>query len=137
MATAVPVPSWLKRRVSLWARRAGLDKSWHITVSMVDRLRLDGKSCKATTVWTEGYQTAEITFDLATYNTFDEPSLDVLICHELDHLIQARADDLLAEQIGREAVYKAFSKEAERAADFFAIAFVRAFSRKRVEEGEG
>ena len=37
-------------------------------------------------------------------------------------------------QIGRRP--STFSKEAERAADF-AIAFVRAFSRKRVEEGEG
>jgi hypothetical protein len=134
MAVDVPVPSWLKRRVGLWARRTGLDKSWHITVSMKDKLRLNGTACKATTVWTEGYQTAEITFDLVTYNAFDEMSLDVLICHELDHLIQARADDLLAEEIGREAVYKAFSKEAERAADFFAIAFVGAFSRKRVEQ---
>lgn len=131
VGSSLPVPKWLKLRVTTWARRMGLAQTWHITVIMRERLKVDGKACKAVTEWAEGYQTATISFDLTTYNDFDERTLDVLICHELAHLIHAREDDTLSEMVGRKAVYRAYAKEAERAADMYAVSFVRAYARKK------
>lgn len=124
-------PLWLVRRVKLWMRRAGLDRIWGVTIHFQDRVTIAGVRCKAATEWANGYQTADLYIAKWYYDEVDCTTMDHLICHELDHLVRARIEDVLKEHVGDDTVvHKAYTKEAERAADMFAKIMVRAYARK-------
>jgi hypothetical protein len=128
------LPRWLKQRVATWMRRMGIDKEWNVTLHFQDRVSDGGPAISACTTWAEGYQSADIYFAKPYYDKMSEHDFDVLVCHELYHLVHAREDDQLSDDIGREHVYKRYAKEAERAADKFANMFVRAYSRRREDK---
>jgi len=87
-----------------------------------------------TTAWSRGYQQAVISFDLTFYNAATPREMDLLITHELYHLMAAREDDRMEDLIGGEShVYKGYSKEQELIADTFSHAMVKAYARKKVE----
>lgn len=123
-------PQWLSRRVKLWLHRKRIP--WVVVVHYQDRVTVGGTRCKAATEWAESYQSADMYFAKWFYEESDEATIDHLICHELDHLVWARAYDVLKEYVGDDTVVmKAFIKAAETAHDTEAHTLIRAYLRKR------
>lgn len=126
------VPRWLKQRVHVWMKRMGLDKEWTITIHFQEKVTDKGQRCKALSDWTEGYRSGDIWFAKWYYDKEDARVIDILICHELYHFVQARERDRLAKLVGYGSfVFDAYEEESEQMAEKFAIIFVGAYARKR------
>lgn len=124
--TTTNVPRLLVQRVKLWQRRTLLT-SWEIAVVFAPI-----KTSHANTSWADHTQNATMTFDSVRYPSWTDEFMNHIILHEHYHLLTARVDDTLGDYVGRGgAVYKAFSKADETAADAFATAFTNAYKRKR------
>lgn len=120
------VPRLLVSRVSLWQSRACLD-SWKIEVAFAPL-----KDRYAQTSWADHTQRATLTFNSHDYPDWTDDFLNLVITHELYHVLTARTDDALSDSVGRGgAVYKAFAKADEVSADAFATALTKAYKRRR------
>lgn len=129
-SATLSVPKWLQNRVQLWLKRSGLAEHWQVTILFKQKV-YDRGECAAVTQITPGYNTAVIVFSKSEYDDASEYEVDLLICHELFHLVAARICEELEAKVGLAAVYKAVDKEIERAADVFAIMLVKAYRRKK------
>ncbi len=126
MSNGFAVPRLLVQRVSIWQRRIQLD-GWDIQVEYAP-LKLK----HATTSWADHSQRATMTFNSNDYPNWTDDFLNLIVVHELYHLLTAQIDDALGDHLGRDGrVYKAFTAVDELAADAFATAFTKAFRRKR------
>lgn len=130
-AATLPVPKWLRNRINVWTRRLGLDVSWQIDIEFKQRVVAGRERCDAVTYPRPGYMTAKIIFDGERYEEMTEAQVDLLIVHELYHLIVARLDDRMHENIGEGLVYKVWIKENELIAEAFAMIMTRAYKRKK------
>jgi hypothetical protein len=120
------VPQLLVQRVSLWQKRSKLD-AWEIEIEFEPLGKRD-----AVARWPDHANRATIAFNSTTYSEWTDEKVNLIICHELYHVLTARVDDVINDYIGRVgSVYRAYSKADEAAADSFATAFVSAYRRKR------
>lgn len=124
----------ISERVARWQRRMNLE-SWSIKLEFKSNPKVAHEPVKACTAWEPNYQHGTITF--ATYaGEMDEEELDHLICHELNHLAEAREDDAISRYVGRGEVYKAWERANEAACDYIASVIVKAYKRRR-RNGQG
>jgi len=127
----LPIPSWLRHRVKVWLRRAGLETQWDIAVQFKAKVIEGRVACAAITRVIPGYNTATITFSKVEYDSMSGEEVDRLICHELHHLVMARVNDTIDDMVGMGHVAKVVNRELERVADQFAITLTRAYKRKK------
>lgn len=127
---ALPVPAWLRSRVTVWQRRLKLD-DWALRLLYKQRLRHKGTAAAAVTNWSPGYHEAVIEFAKDAYDEASAAEVDRCIVHELFHLVAAPLDDRLSDYVGTARVYDVYSRELETIADRFAILVTQAYHRKR------
>ncbi len=79
----------------------GITPQWHITVQMDDLTR-EGESNSAGRVsWPVLYHKANVSFDRTFVKDCPDEILLETVVHEMVHILNAPADDMLKEQIGR------------------------------------
>lgn len=122
----------LKLRVRMWQRRSGLI-DWEIVVNVKPNLKVNGQPVHAATRTVD--QRAIIDFDEETVQVFNADSLDHLICHELQHIIDDEQEDVFVKFLGKRAetglFYREWAAANEKACDHRAASLVNAYKRKR------
>jgi hypothetical protein len=121
----------LRVRVRRWQHRIGLsDHSVHVLVK--DNLRANGRGCNAVIEVID--QRISMTFDTKALS-FEKDTLDMLIVHEFEHVIDDAEDEVLIKYLGNlrgnGLVYKEWQAAKEKACDHRAAAIVNAYRRKR------
>jgi hypothetical protein len=101
---------------------------------MVPKLKVKRKACHAATGISMVDQRADIEFDISSVEKADRDTLDLLICHELQHIVCDGEDTALSRYLGgrgKSKVFDDYCEANEKVCDHNAAIVVAAYRRKR------
>lgn len=114
--------------VRLWAKRLGIDTSWHIDVTFLSKLK--GNTI-AQINWPDGYQSANLQISERAWAEATDDAKSRACGHELRHLVLAPVTEVLAKYVGYETlVYKAVNDALEKIHDHDTGVIAKAYKRR-------